>query len=597
MSSPTAAPQKLTLDQAFNKALELHQQGDMPAAERLYKAILEKVPGQADCLHLLGVIQFQYRRMDAALALMNQALQSNPQLAAAHSNKGLVLQRMLCLEEAIDSYSAAIALNPDFVDALYNRGNAYKDLQRFEQACADYQRLLALNPQAEYCLGTLIYCQASMCDWRDTSRLPQLRELVQAGARVSLPFTLLTLIDDPALQLRCAQIYAADKYPPQTPLWQGEKYTHDRIRIAYLSADFHDHATAYLMAELFELHDAKQFDVHVFSFGVDKRGAMRQRLAKACQFHDVVDANDAKIAALLRQHEIDIAIDLKGFTQHSRTTIFSYRAAPIQVNYLGYPGTMGAKYIDYIIGDSHIIPPEDDRHYQEKVVRMPDSYQVNDSKRLIANYTPTRAELQLPEDAFVFCCFNNHYKITAEVFAVWMRLLTQVPGSVLWLLGSNPEAESNLRQSAQNLGVEPERLVFAARMGLPEHLARHRQADLFLDNVPVNAHTGTSDALWAGLPVLTITGQAFAGRVAGSLLKAMDMPELICANLAEYEQKALKLATDRALLAAMKAKLAAHKTQAPLFDTLRFCQHLEAAYRKMYERQQNGLLPESMTLG
>lgn len=595
-SQPASATQSLTLEQAFNQALNLHQQGNLPAAEKLYQAILQKVPNQADCLHLLGVIQYQYRRMEPALALMSQALKANPRLAPAHNNMGLVLQRLMRFDEAIHSYSQAIALNPDFVDALYNRGNVYKDYQRFNEAAQDYQKILTLNPQTEYCLGTLLYTRSSMCDWQTGDQIQQLKTLVQAGARVTLPFPMLTLVDDPALLLRSAQIYAADKYPPQPPLWRGEKYTHDRIRIAYLSADFHDHATAYLMAELFELHDSNRFDVHVFSFGVDKRGSLRQRLEQATQFHEVASVSDSEIADLLRKHEMDIVIDLKGFTQNSRTTIFSYRAAPIQVNYLGFPGSMGAGYIDYIIADSHIIPPEDDRYYQEKVVRMPDSYQVNDSKRFIAERTPTRAELQLPENAFVFCSFNNHYKITPNVFAVWMRLLKQVPNSVLWLLGSNPEAQANLRLAAQQHGIQPDRLVFAARMTLPEHLARHRQADLFLDNVPVNAHTGSSDALWAGLPVLTVHGKAFAGRVAGSLLKAIGLPELIAKDLAEYEQMALQLATDRAKLKQLRDRLAANKTQAPLFDTVRFCKHLETAYEQMYERQQNGLAPESMTI-
>lgn len=598
MSSPTPpAAQALTLEQAFNKALALHQQGDLSGAERLYRAILAKAPQHADCLHLLGVIHHQLWREEEALVYINRALQINPQMAAAYSNKGLVLHRLMRLNEAIASYSQAITLAPGFVDALYNRANAYKDKQSFALACADYEQILKLDPGSSYCLGTLLYTRASMCDWRSQHLLPQLAQQVAASTRASLPFTLLTLLDDPYLQLACARIYIADRYPPRPALWRGEIYRHQRIRIAYLSADFHDHATAYLMAELFELHDHASFEIHVFSFGVDKSGAMRQRLSNAVtRFYDVNAASDAQIATMLRQQEIDIAIDLKGFTQHSRSAIFSYRAAPVQVNYLGYPGTMGAPYIDYIIADRHIIPAEDDCYYQEKVVRLPDSYQVNDSKRVIADDTPSRAELGLPANGFVFCSFNNHYKITPDVFAVWMRLLQQVSGSVLWLLGSNPEAEANLRLAAQEHGVDPVRLVFAARTSLPGHLARHRQADLFVDTVPVNAHTGASDALWAGLPVLTVTGRAFAGRVAGSLLKAIGLPELICTNLEEYERLALELATDHAKLAQLKAKLAANKRQAPLFDTLRFCKHLETAYRTMYERQHNGLAPASMTI-
>ena len=594
---PSAPPtQRLTIDQALQKALKLHEQNDLIAAERLYKAIINTQANHADALHLLGVIQHQFNRPEAALKLIDQALAIKPQYPAALSHKGLVLQRLMRTEEAIASYSLAINLSPSYIDALFNRGNAYKNLQFFDKACADYQQVLALDPNRDYCLGALMECKNTLCDWHDRPALAPLLEKVKAGQHTVLPFQLLALSEDPQTQLICSQAYTADKFTTKSsPLWQGESYQHPRIRIAYLSSDFYNHATAYLMAELFEIHDKNKFDVRAFSFSAGYKDDMHQRLSQAfSQFTDVFGMSDAAVAAMLREQEIDIVVDLKGFTQNCRTAIFSYRPAPIQVNYLGYPGTMGADFIDYIIADNHLIPPSDAPYYQEKVVRLPDSYQVNDSKRVIDPETPSRSEAQLPENAFVFCCFNNQYKITPPIFDIWMRLLHAVPGSVLWLLGDNDGAAVNLRREAQARGINPERLIFAPRTSASKHLARHALADLFLDTTPINAHTGASDALWAGLPLLTITGKSFAGRVAGSLLRALELPEMIADDLVDYERRALQLATDGIRLSALKAKITLHKKQSPLFNTARFCRHLEAAYVAMYQRHQQGLAPESI---
>ncbi|MGP1609654.1 MAG: O-linked N-acetylglucosamine transferase, SPINDLY family protein, partial [Burkholderiales bacterium] len=405
------------------------------------------------------------------------------------------------------------------------------------------------------------------------------------------------LSDSAAEQLQCARTYAARKYPVISPLWVGERYRHDRIRIAYLSADFYLHATSHLMVELFERHDKMHFEVSAWSFGPDTRDAMRARLQKSFeQFHDVRIQSDTEVAALLRAQEIDIAIDLKGFTDGCRPAIFARRVAPIQVNYLGYPGTTGADYMDYIIGDAEVIPEGHDDFYSERVVRLPDSYQVNDSKRVISGRVPGRAEAGLPESGFVFSCFNNSYKITPEVFAVWMRLLQRVEGSVLWLLEDNAAASRNLRLEAEAMGVRADRLVFAPRLLPPDHLARHRLADLFLDTLPCNAHTTASDALWAGLPLLTCRGHAFPGRVAASLLRAIGLPELITDSLADYEALAFRLATTPALLADIQSRLAQNKTTHPLFDIDRYRRHIESAYITMHERYQRGEVPQGFSV-
>jgi predicted O-linked N-acetylglucosamine transferase (SPINDLY family) len=364
-----------------------------------------------------------------------------------------------------------------------------------------------------------------ICSWLDLSEsLEIISKKVMANEKVITPFPLLALNDDPLLHQRCAKIYTQNRAPFNPALGSTLKQPkNEKIRIGYFSADFHNHATGYLMAELFELHDKNQFDLIGFSFGPVTNDEMRQRLkATFDQFIEVGKKSDIEIAQLSRSLNIDIAVDLKGFTQDSRTGIFSHRAAPIQVNYLGYPGTMGAEYIDYIVADKTLIPEDSQSCYLEKVVYLPNSYQVNDRKRAISDKQFTRQDLGLPENEFVFCCFNNNYKILPATFASWMRILRGVDGSVLWLFQDNPWVVDNLKIESEKQGVAPNRLVFAERLPLPEHLARHRQADLFLDTLPYNAHTTASDALWTGLPVLTLMGQSFASRVAASLLNSIE---------------------------------------------------------------------------
>jgi predicted O-linked N-acetylglucosamine transferase (SPINDLY family) len=351
------------------------------------------------------------------------------------------------------------------------------------------------------------------------------------------------------------------------------------------------------MAELFERHDRSRFEIIGVSFGEDDKSKMRKRLVAAFdEFYDVSEKSDEEVATLLHDLQVDIAIDLKGHTQESRPGILAYRPAPIQTSYLGFPGTMGTEFIDYIIADKTVAPFEHQPFYTEKIVHLPDCYQVNDSKRRIAERTPMRQEAGLPETGFVFCCFNNNWKITPDVFGVWMRLLHAVEGSVLWLLGDNESAERNLRKEAQARGIDPARLVFAGRLPLEDHLARHRLADLFLDTLPVNAHTTASDALWAGLPVLTCEGTAFAGRVAASLLNAIGLPELVTHRIEDYEALALRLAKDPCLLEGYRNRLATNRLTHPLFDTDRFRRHLEAAYLQLWEIWQRGEQPRSFAV-
>jgi predicted O-linked N-acetylglucosamine transferase (SPINDLY family) len=422
---------------------------------------------------------------------------------------------------------------------------------------------------------------------------------IGVGKRVILPLPFLAISSSPKEQLQCASILVRDLYAgDHALLWRGERYRHDRMRIGYLSGDFRTHAVANLIAGVFEHHDRTRFETVALSFGHKDEGPMRRRLEGAFdRFVDVEHANETDIARRVREMEIDIAIDLMGHTSGARPGILALRPAPLQVNYLGYPGTLGADFIDYLIADTVVIPDEQRAFYTEKIAYLPDSYQCNDSKRRIADAVPSRKEAGLPETAFVFCCFNNNNKIMPEIFRIWMRLLSSVEGSVLWLLEGHPAAASNLRNEAEACGVASNRLVFAKRAPLDQHLARLKHADLVLDTLPYGAHTTASDALWVGVPVLTCLGTSFAGRVAASLLSAAGLPELITHSLEDYERCARELALNPAAVAGLKVKLAKNRTSVALFDTARITRNLEAAYGMMWERQQHGEAPATFWVG
>ena len=565
-----------------------------------YDKALALKPDYAEAFNNRGNALQELKRLDEALASYDKALALKPDYADAFNNRGNALQELKRLDEALASYDKALALKRDHAEAFNNRGGALKELKRLDEALASYDKALALKPDHAHAFSGIADCVNRICDWRRMKNVADdvIAHVAEERSIIS-PFLLLGYSGDPALQLQCARNFVADEVPSlPRPLWTGETWRHDKLRVAYLSADFHGHATTCLMAELFERHDRSRFEIIGVSFGVDDRSEMRKRLVAAFdQFHDVRGKSDGEVAKLLHDLQVDIAIDLKGHTQDLRPGILAYRPAPIQASYLGFPGTMGAEFIDYIIADKTVAPFEHQPFYTEKIVHLPDCYQVNDAKRKIAERMPTRQEAGLPEKGFVFCCFNNNWKITPDVFSVWMRLLHAVEGSVLWLLGDNESAERNLRMEAQARGIDPARLVFASRLPLDEHLARHRVADLFLDTLPYNAHTTASDALWTGLPVLTREGTAFAGRVAASLLSAIGLPELVTHSIEDYEALALRLAKNPSLLEEYRNRLATNRLTYPLFDTERFRRHIEAAYLQMWEVWQRGEQPGSFGVG
>lgn len=588
----------LTIDPQHAPALSglgnvQQQLGHLEAAVTSYEAALAADPSLAAAASNLGNVLRMQGKLEQAARACTRAVAANPNLAGAHNNLGNALVQLKRTAQALPCYERALALQPDFADALVNLGHALNALQRPQDALTAYQRALALDARAPWLYGAWLYTRLRICDWRDLgTAFAELGRRIDSGEPAATPFTVLAAPLSASQQHQCSRTYVSRMgFAPANAVPHGG--SHQRIRIGYFSADFHGHATAYLMAELVERHDRSRFEVIAFSFGPRSSHPMRARLEAAFdQFIDVADLPDADIAERARAMQIDIAIDLKGYTEDCRTGIFAQRAAPLQVSYLGYPGTMGAPFIDYVLADATVIAPQHLAAYTEKVVFLPHCYQVNDSKRQISDHVFTRAEAQLPEQGFVFCCFNNNYKITPDLFDVWMRLLQAVPGSVLWLLEDNALAAANLKAAASQRGVDPQRLVFAPRLDMPRHLARQRLGDLFLDTLYCNAHTTASDALWVGLPLLTCLGQAFAGRVAASLLRAVGLAELVVERLEDYEQLALRLATDPTRLAILRQRLWDKRLDSPLFDAALFAKQAEAAFTAMWQRQVEGMSPE-----
>jgi protein O-GlcNAc transferase len=489
-----------------------------------------------------------------------------------------------------------LAINPALEGAWYGRGNILTALGRHDEAFAAYDKALALKPTGA-ARGGRFNAKMQICDWRNfDTEVQQLLSEVRSGVTGVVPFLLSSIPSSLSDQLQCAKLCIADKRgSAEFPSRPSPRYEHDRIRLAYVSSDLRPHPVSYLIAGLIEGHDRKFFHVTGVSLQPEDSSEFGQRIKHGFDdFIDVSNMSDESVGQILRQREIDIAIDLNGHTKNDRPNIFASRPAPVQVNYLGYPGTMGADYIDYLIADHIVIPRSHQEFYTEKIVYLPNTYQVNDAKRAISDKIFSRNECALPDAGFVFCSFNNNFKILPHVFDCWMRILKRIDGSVLWLLEASPVAASNLRKEAAARGVDPARLVFAARMHHTSHLARHRLADLFLDTMPYNAHTTASDALWAGLPLLTLIGETFAGRVAASLLTAVGLPELITTTLEAYEELAIELATNPEKLAAIKSRLGRNRMTAPLFNTQLFVGQIESAYTAMYALYQANLPPERM---
>lgn len=619
---------RLAVAHCYRSAL-LQEMGRYDAALSGYDKAIELDPRFAEAYYNRGVLHQHAERPDAAMADYDKAIELVPHFAEAYSNRGALLHAGKQSEAALANYDKAIGLEPNFVEALSSRGAVLMSLERWNEALASLDRSIALAPgsaeahrdraevlyqlmQPQEALAGFDHALAlkpdwpatqrrrasvkmSVCDWRDLqSTIEQVTANVEAGLPLLLdPLPMSALVDEPSLLHRAAQIRVRDECPPDDRLGAiAPAPRGDKIRIGYYSPDFRSHSVARLTAELFELHDRSKFEINAFAFGPKTSDPYRKRLEKSFdRFLDVRDRTDLEVATLSREIGIDVAVDLAGFTAYCRTEIFALRAAPVQLSYIGFLGTMGAPYMDYLIADATIIPPDSQAYYSEKIIYLP-SYQVNDSQRSISERIFSRDELGLPNQGFVFCCFNSIYKIQPATFETWMRILHRVPDSTLCLHAENADIRRNLLNAARRSGVHPDRIVFAEFLKADDYLARFRAMDLYLDTWPYTAGTTASDALWAGLPLLTCTGRSFAGRCATSVLKAIDLPELITESPQQYEDLAVELATDQQRLAAIRQKLADHRRTTPLFDTAKFARHLESAFIKICGRYRSGLAPE-----
>jgi predicted O-linked N-acetylglucosamine transferase (SPINDLY family) len=576
-----------------NALFELRQ---ISAALESYTSAISLNADYAEAYNNHGSALIELEQYSAALISFDRALALQPDYADAHNNRGNALYELGKIEAALSSYDKALALQPDYAGVHFNRGQILDELRQHAMAVSSYAKALAIKPDFKFAFGHRLLARMQNCDWHDIGAgLAELAARIERGEAAANPFCALALLDSAALQKKAAQIWVRDKAPANNAVTAiASRAGRDKIRLGYFSADFCDHPVSYLSAELFETHDRARFEVYAFSLGRDTQDPMRRRLQRAFdRFIDVHAVAATDIAALARNLEIDIAIDLTGFTKGSRPRIFALRAAPIQVSYLGYLGTMAAPYIDYLIADRVIVPPALRAHYTEKLAYLP-SYQANDSQRRIADRRFTRHELGLPQAGFVFCCFNSNYKITPATFDSWMRILKRTPLAVIFLYAASETVAGNLRQEARARGVDAGRLVFGARMAPADYLTRYLAADLFLDTLPYNAGATASDALWAGLPVLTCAGETFAGRMAASLLQAIGLPELITSTAAQYEDLAVALGLDAHRMAELKQKLAANRLTTALFDTLAHTRNLEAAYSQMQARYAANLPPQDI---
>jgi protein O-GlcNAc transferase len=607
-------------------AIKVHQEGKDQEAEALFQECLKLDPDNAGAIYSLSVILLKRREHQAALQLLNRGVAAAPGFAPLWFARGAALQGLGQNEDALHDYDQALLIQPAYVEVLINSGALLREmhrhseaLQRFnrvleidpnhenalgncgilltefkqsEEAIKMFRRLLEINPSYDYGLGLLCYEQLHACDWTRVDEMTaQIRQGIQQGKRACKSLAFMAISDSAEDHQTAARIFSRHFFADShAPLCAGVRYRHERIRIAYISPDLREHPVGHLIAGVLEQHDKRRFEVTAISLGIDDQSRLRARMLKAFdRFIDARGMSSRQIAGVVRELEIDVLIDLAGYTSDSRTEVFTYRPAPVQVNFLGYPGTLGLSSMDYILADRYVIPPEQQRFYDERVVYLPDCYLPTDASIMISERTPSREECGLPESGLVLCAFSHDYKISPHIFDIWMRVMCRIPDSTLWLVSRSEVSQRNLRQAAEDRGVASQRIVFAGRVPrVEDHLARYRVADLFLDTHPYNAHTTAADALLAGLPVVTYMGNAFPARVAGSLLHSIGLPELITYSLADYESLILSLGCAPARIAQLKKTLLENKSKRALFNTPDFCRNLEAAYISMWRTAQLG---------
>ena len=574
----------------FNLAVAQLNSGEELKAAKNFEKCSKINQNSMETWYNFGLALLKIRNFDNAIKAFNRALEINPEYIAALNNRGNAKKHLRKTSAAILDYSEALKIDPDYLPSLKNISSCYEVKKDYIRCLGALRRVATLEPTSFDVLCKIIYLERQICDWSRaqdrvevlTKKIIELSEKDHSRPAPST-FSLLNLIDDPEFHLRATRNYTREKVGTllRDPFLDYKKPTgRKKIKVGYFSADFHDHATMHLMIKALEAHDKKKFEITAFSFGPELKDDPYQTRVKNCvhTFYNVSGMSDIDIANLGRKLKLDIAVDLKGHTTDCRPKIFAFGAAPIQISYLGFPGTLGDKNIDFIIGDEFVTPLEHEKYYTEKIIQMPHSYQVNDNTKKISKKKFTKKQEGLPENGFVFCCFNNNYKISPDEFDIWCRILTKVPDSVLWLFESNEIASSNLKKEAEKRGVKSDRIIFAERRPIAEHLARHKLADLFLDTFFYNAHTTCSDALWSGVPVITKMGTSFPARVGASLLSAAGLGELVTKTNEEYENLALELALNPKKLAKIKSQLTKNKAKKPLFDTEKFVRDLEKSY-------------------
>ena len=581
---------------AYNMGVALQNQGKLEEALEAYKKTLITRPDYVDAHYNMGNALQAQGNLEDAIKAYGKVLSIKPDYAEAYYNMGVTFQEQGNLEEALEAYGKVLSIKPDYADAYKNMGYAFQGQGNLEEAIKAYKEALSIKPDYENLRAQKLYSQAQICDWNIISE--DLKRVLLLGTTKEhvQPFFLLALEDSPERHQTRSKIYAKANYM-QKPLPEmvGTSQKSGRIRIGYFSSDFNEHPVAYLIVKMLEQHNRDQFEVFGYSLQDSQQSELRQRLSKSFDnFVNVQGISDKAVVLQARQDGIDIAIDLNGYTKHARTGIFAYRVAPIQINYLGYPGSLGADFMDYIIADKFLIPDENQKYFNEKPMYLPNTYMPTDDSREFSQNSMNRSDMGLPDDAFVFCCFNNNYKISSAEFGIWMRLLKNVENSVLWIRQSNQFSRLNMQNEAKKQKVDPSRLVFADIVPMDEHLARQRLADLFVDTFAFNAHTTATEALWAGLPLVTKAGRGFAARVAGSLLNAVGLPELVTETERDYEALILELATNPTKLAKIKEKLATNLLTQPLFNTKLYTKHLENGYLQAYKSYIQGNLPQTI---
>ena len=578
-----------------NRGNALKEMGRLDLALESYDLAIFFRPNYADAYYNKGIALHDLRKLEESLQSFKSALSFDPYNEEAYYNLGIIQHQLGALKDALMSYTNAIQLKQNYVEAYCGRGNLFRELKRYTESAKDFMKALEINPNHDFTMGYLLHAKMLSCDWDGIGDLiNDIQAAISCGKKAADPFSWQAITSSIENLTNCAKIYASTKHPPLV----SYQHTHsnvnkNKIKIGYVSGEFGDQATSHLLVGLLEKHDKSKFEIICFDNGRNDGSDIRRRIEKSADgIFPIRNLTDESASQLIFEKAIDILINLNGYFGNERNNIFAMRPAPLQVNYLGFPGTIGADYIDYIIADKVVIPENEKCFYSEKIIYMPDTYQPTDRNRIIAETRGTRSDYGLPNDVFVFCCFNNSYKITPQLFTVWMRILQKVNHSVIWLLEDNEETSAHLQREAYRRNVDPTRLIFAPRINYQEHIARHAMADLFLDTLPCNAHTTASDALWAGIPLITCSGKTFSGRVAHSLLNAINLHELITYSLSEYENQAIELALDKYFLYDVKFRLQKNRLTSPLFDTEIYTKNLEKAYAIMQHTRLRGLNPE-----